>query len=188
MADNVTLSSALRTNLLSLQKTGDLTNRTNSRLSTGLKVASAIDDAVAYFQAKGLSDRAGDLTVKKDSVDQGVSTVKSAITGLEAIEKILVQMKGVALSAKSAVDDDRDELQDQFATLATQLNNVANDTSYQGHPGRQRSGLGPHGSGRCQRRRRCNRSRQRRLEHGQRGRVPVRRGDQGPRLRHRQRA
>ncbi|MGE5545701.1 MAG: flagellin [Solirubrobacterales bacterium] len=132
MADNVTLSSALRSNLLSLQKTGDLVNRTNNRLSTGLKVASAIDDAVAYFQAKGLSDRAGDLTVRKDGIDQGISTVKSAVTGLEAIEKTLVQMKGVVLSAKSATNAERVDLTKQFTTLATQLNNLANDASYQG--------------------------------------------------------
>ncbi|MBC7906120.1 MAG: flagellin [Rhodospirillaceae bacterium] len=132
MADNVTLSSAVRTNLLSLNKTADSVNRTNSRLSTGLKVASAVDDAVAYFQAKGLSDRAGDLTSRKESIDQAVSSVKSAIGGLESVEKILTQMKGVALSAKSATDADRTELASQFNTLATQLTNLVNDTSYQG--------------------------------------------------------
>jgi len=132
MADNVTLSSAVRTNLLSLNKTADSVNRTNSRLSTGLKVASAVDDAVAYFQAKGLSDRAGDLTARKESIDQAVSSVKSAIGGLESVEKILTQMKGVALSAKSATDTDRIELASQFNTLASQLNNLVNDTSYQG--------------------------------------------------------
>jgi len=132
MADNVTLSSAVRTNLLSLQKTGDLVNRTNNRLSTGLKVASAIDDAVAYFQAKGLSDRAGDLTGRKDSIDQAISSVKSAMGGLESVEKILVQMKGVALSAKSATNEERVDLAEQFNSLATQLNNLVNDSSYQG--------------------------------------------------------
>lgn len=132
MADNVTLSSAIRTNLLSLNKTAESVDRTNSRLSTGLKVASAVDDAVAYFQAKGLSDRAGDLTIRKDSIDQAISSVKSAMGGLESVEKILNQMKGVALSAKSATDTDRVDLSKQFNSLATQLNNLVNDTSYQG--------------------------------------------------------
>jgi flagellin len=132
MADNVTLSSAIRTNLLSLNKTADSVNRTNSRLSTGLKVSSAVDDAVAYFQAKGLSDRAGDLTSRKDSIDQGISSVKSAMGGLESVEKILNQMKGVALSAKSATDAERGDLSKQFNTLSTQLNHLVNDTSYQG--------------------------------------------------------
>jgi flagellin-like hook-associated protein FlgL len=132
MADNVTLSASIRSNLLSLQNTGSMVNRTNSRLSTGQKVASAIDDAVAYFQAKGLSDRASDLTTRKDEIDQGISTVKSAITGLENVEKILVQMKGVALSAKSATSTERADLEKQFNSLAKQLNNLATDTTYQG--------------------------------------------------------
>jgi flagellin len=132
MADSVTLSASIRSNLLSLQNTGSLVNRTNSRLSTGLKVSSAIDDAVAYFQSKGLSDRASDLNGRKDSIDQGISSVKSAITGLENVEKILTQMKGVALSAKSATAAEKKDLESQFGTLATQLNNLTNDTSYQG--------------------------------------------------------
>jgi len=133
MADNVTLTSAIRTNLLSLQQTGDLVNRTNSRLSTGLKVASAIDDAVNYFQAKQLSDRASDLTTRKEIIDQGVSSLKSAIGGLESVEKILTQMKGIVLSAKSApTGGERTDLMKQFNTLGTQLTNLANDTSFQG--------------------------------------------------------
>ncbi|MGE5514876.1 MAG: flagellin [Bacteroidota bacterium] len=132
MADTVTLSSSVRSNLLTLQNTGSLVNRTNSRLSSGQKVASAIDDAVAYFQAKGLSDRAGDLTSRKDGIDQGISSLKSAVTGLENVEKILVQMKGVVLSAKSATAADKADLATQFTTLAKQLNNLVNDTSYQG--------------------------------------------------------
>jgi len=133
MADNVTLTSAIRTNLLSLQKTSDLVNRTNNRLSTGLKVASAIDDAVNYFQAKQLSDRASDLTTRKEIIDQGVSSLKAAIGGLDSIEKILTQMKGIVLSAKSAPTDvERADLSKQFNTLGAQLTNLANDTSFQG--------------------------------------------------------
>lgn len=132
MANDVTLSSSIRSNLLTLQNTGSMVDRTNARLSSGQKVSSAIDDAVAYFQAKGLSDRAADLTGRKDGIDQGISSLKSAITGLENVEKILVQMKGVALSAKSANATDRASLATQFKTLSEQMNNLVNDTSYQG--------------------------------------------------------
>lgn len=132
MADNVTLSASIRTNLLSLKNTGELVGRTNNRLSTGMKVSSAIDDAVAYFQGKSLSDRASDLTVRKDAIDQGISSVKAAIGGLESVEKLLVQMKGVVLSAKSATNTERVDLESQFSTLTAQLDNLANDASFQG--------------------------------------------------------
>lgn len=132
MADTVTLSSSIRSNLLTLQNTGTLVNRTNSRLASSKKVASAVDDAVSYFQGKSLSDRAGDLNVRKDNIDQGISSVKTAMSGLESIEKLLVQMKGVVLSAKSATDSERVDLQTQFNTLSKQVNNLSNDASYQG--------------------------------------------------------
>ena len=66
MAGEVKLSSAIRANLLSLQKTAQLIARTQGRLSTGLNVAFPVADAVAFFQAKSLSDRASDLSEKKD--------------------------------------------------------------------------------------------------------------------------
>ena len=101
MSDNITLSTAVRDSLLSLQRTSDLINRTNSRLSTGLKVNSAIDDAVAFFQAKALSDRASDFNEKKDTIDQAISALTAANDGLETVDSIVRQLKGLAQSAKS---------------------------------------------------------------------------------------
>ena len=72
MAENVSLSTAVRANLLALQTTSELIGRTQGRLSTGLRVASAVDDAVSFFQAKSLNDRADDFNVKKRGIDQGL--------------------------------------------------------------------------------------------------------------------
>lgn len=132
MADNVTLSNSIRSNLLSLNQTSTMVQRTNSRLSTGLKVSSAIDDAVAYFQSKSLNDRASDLTTRKDGIDQGISSLKAALTTLESQEKIMVQMKGLLLSAKSATNTERADLATQYQTLAAQVTNLVNDANYQG--------------------------------------------------------
>ena len=50
MADYpINLSNATRTNLLALQRTTSLIANTQKRLSTGLKVNSAIDNAISYF-------------------------------------------------------------------------------------------------------------------------------------------
>ena len=48
----IALSSSIRTNLLSLQRTDALAQRTETRLATGRKVNSAIDDAVAFFRRR----------------------------------------------------------------------------------------------------------------------------------------
>ncbi|MBC7952196.1 MAG: flagellin [Rhodospirillaceae bacterium] len=132
MGNEITLGAGMRTNLLSLQKTASLVGKTNSRLSTGNKVNSAIDDAVAYFQAKSLTDRASDLGGRKDGIDQGISSLTTALAGMESVEKVMVQMKGVVLSAKSATASERASLGAQLTTLAYQMNYLANDASYQG--------------------------------------------------------
>ena len=75
----VTLSDSTRTVLLSLQRTGALINRTQDRLATGLKVASPLDDAEAYFLAKGLTDRANDLLDLKEDIDLAASTLGAAV-------------------------------------------------------------------------------------------------------------
>lgn len=129
---DVTLSAAVRSSLLSLQSTTSLVERTQGRLSTGLEVASAIDDPVAFFQAKSLSDRAFDFNEKKDGIDQGVSTVTAALGGLESIEAIVRQLKGVASSLKSATGTQFTDLVSQYGTLRTQIGELANDASYQG--------------------------------------------------------
>ncbi len=115
-----------------MQATASLVARTQGRLSTGLKVASAIDDAVAFFQAKSLTDRANDLTSKKNGIDQGISSLTTALQAVESTEDVFSQMKGLVLSAKSGTASDRSTLAIQFNELATQANNLVNDSSYQG--------------------------------------------------------
>jgi flagellin len=129
---DVTLSASVRASLLSLQNTTTLITQTQGRLSEGLKVSSAIDDPVAFFQAKSLSDRAGDLLEKKDGIDQGISTVTAALDGVEGIESLVNQLKGVANSAKSATNAQIADLVTQFNDLKTQINNLATDAIYQG--------------------------------------------------------
>jgi len=129
---DVTLSNAVRSSLLSLQGTTQLINRTQNRLSSGLEVASSIDDPVSFFQAKTLSDRASDFDEKKSGIEQGISTLTAAIDGADGIENIVSQMKGLALSAKSSTSSTIGELVSQFNDLRTQIANLAADTTYQG--------------------------------------------------------
>lgn len=129
---DVALSSSIRSNLLSLQRTTDLMDRTSQRLSTGKKVQSAVDDAVAFFQAKGLSDRANDLDERKSRMEQGIKSVNTAIEGLDAVESILRQMKGAVVSAKSSKAEKRAELMETYNGLAVQLNKLVGDATYQG--------------------------------------------------------
>ena len=132
MADNVTLSSAVRESLLSLQNTSQLIQKTQGRLASGLRIESAIDDPVSFFQAKGLSDRAFDFSERKDAIDQGISTVTAALDGVQGIEELVRQIKGVVSSMKSATATQMSDLVTQFNDLRTQIDNLGNDSSFQG--------------------------------------------------------
>jgi flagellin-like hook-associated protein FlgL len=132
MAQNVTLSAAVRTSLLSLQGTTKLIDRTQNRLSTGLEVGGPVDDAVAYFQSKGLSDRATDFSEKKSNIDQGISSLSSAIEGINGVESLVRQLKGLALNAKSATSETISGIVSQFNDLRNQINYLTADSAYQG--------------------------------------------------------
>ena len=130
---DINLSTATRTNLLSLTRTTDLIARTQERLSTGLKVNSAIDDAIAFFQARSLSDRASDLTLLKSSIDLSINTVEVAAIGIESITGVVEQMKGIALAAKSdSSTANRSKAAVQFNDLRDQIDNLSNDSSFKG--------------------------------------------------------
>lgn len=130
---DISLSSATRTNLLSLQKTTGLIGRTQERLATGLKVNSAIDDALAFFKARNLNSRAGELSTIKDSITDGINVIRAAIQGLEAIESTLKQLKAIAQSAISSPESStRAKLASQFNELRSQVDNLAEDSSFNG--------------------------------------------------------
>ncbi|MGE4064749.1 MAG: flagellin [Rhodospirillaceae bacterium] len=133
MAQEITLSTATRTNLLSLQNTTSLIGRTQERLATGLKVNSAIDDALAFFKARNLNSRASDLQTIKDGVTDGINVIKAGIQGLESMESILKQMKALAQSAISSPESStRAKLASQFNELRSQVDNLAEDSSFNG--------------------------------------------------------
>lgn len=128
----VTLSSSVRANLLSLQRTTGLINRTQDRLSTGLAVASPIDDAIKFFQAKSLSDRAGDLSDRKDAIDQGISALQTVVEATEALENLTNQIKGTIDSSRSGTKEQRAEFATQINELVNQIQKLVDDTTFQG--------------------------------------------------------
>jgi len=132
MAD-ITLSAAVRSNLLALARTSRLIDRTQDRLSTGLRVNSPVDDAKAFFEAKALSDRATTINEKKDSIDQAISSVSVALDAVNSIDTIVQQLKGVVNSAASgATAAEFAELNAQYNSLIAQIDNLASDATYQG--------------------------------------------------------
>jgi len=102
MPTAVNLSASIRTNLLALTQTNSLFDRTSERLSTGLKINSALDGASPFFAARNLNNRAADFTGLKDGIGQAIQTLKTADKGLEALTQLVEQAKSLADQAKEA--------------------------------------------------------------------------------------
>ncbi len=112
----VILSSAVRSNLLSLQNTAALLETTQTRLATGLRVNSALDDPAAFFTASSLNSRAGDLNRLLDSVGLAVQTLEAADTGISAITDLVEAAQAAARNALQAPGP--------VASIATTTGNV----------------------------------------------------------------
>ncbi|KQO91330.1 flagellar protein [Methylobacterium sp. Leaf90] len=101
MSSGITLSSATRQNLLSLQDTSALTATTQNRLATGLKVSSALDSPVNFFTAQNLSNRSTDLGGLLDGISNGVQAIQAANQGITSIQKLIDSAKSTANQALS---------------------------------------------------------------------------------------
>ncbi len=95
----ITLSSSVRQNLLSLQSTADLLSTTQSRLATGNKVNSALDNPTNFFTAQGLNNRASDINNLLDGVGNGVQILQAANTGITSLQKLVDSAKSIANQA-----------------------------------------------------------------------------------------
>jgi len=100
--NDISLTAGMRSNLLSLQSTVALLDRTQSRLSSGKKVNTAMDNPVSYFAAQALNSRAAIIDGLKDSMGQAVQTITSADKGISGLTAMIEQAKGIAQSALSA--------------------------------------------------------------------------------------
>jgi flagellin len=132
MSNSVVLGSAVRQNLLALQGINSEINTHENHLATGLKVASAIDNAVSFFQAQSLNNRASDLLERKANIDQAISSLTTATNAAQSVVSILQQLQGVVNAAKTETGAQLSASGTQFTTLLKQLNNLVGDASYQG--------------------------------------------------------
>jgi flagellin len=96
MADpnSIVLSAGVQSNLLSLQNTNDLFTQINTRLSTGKKVNSALDNATNFFLSSAFKASATTLQGLLDNgITNSLRTIDAANTGITAITALINQIK-----------------------------------------------------------------------------------------------
>jgi flagellin len=96
---DITLTAAVRQNLLSLQDTAALLSQTQERLATGKKVNSALDNPTNFFTAAGLDARASDISNLLDSIGNGVQVLQAANTGITSLTQLVDTAKSIANQA-----------------------------------------------------------------------------------------
>ncbi|SFV30730.1 Flagellin FlgL [Devosia crocina] len=100
MGSDVSLSKAVRANLLSLQNTASMMDKTQSRLATGNKVNSALDNPSNFFTASALNSRAADMSNLLDSMASGIKVIEAANNGITALTKNLESMQSTLRQAR----------------------------------------------------------------------------------------
>jgi flagellin len=128
----ISLTPGMRANLFSLQQTSKDFEVVQKRLSTGLRVNSALDDPINFFTAQEHRLRASDLAARKDGMSEAIQTIKAANVGVENINSLIAQAKSLAQSALSATSTDATTFASQYATVIDQINQMAADSSYKG--------------------------------------------------------
>src|SRR5215471_731555 len=102
MSGDIVLSSGIRANLLSLQNTASLISKTQERLSTGLKVNSALDNPIDYFTASSLHASANNLGNLLDAVSNAIQTVQAANNGITSITKLVQSAQALVQQAQQS--------------------------------------------------------------------------------------
>ena len=99
MAGDIVLSAGVRANLLQLQKTSELITQTQTKLATGKRVNSALDNPVNFFTAQGLQNRASDLGNLLDSMSTAFNTIQAANNGITSITKLVQSAQALVSQA-----------------------------------------------------------------------------------------
>jgi flagellin len=130
---DIVLSKGVRSNLLQLQNTAHLVELTQTRLATGKKVNTALDNPTSFFTAQSLYGRANDLSALLDSIGQAQKTLEAADTGITSLTKLVQSAQATARQAQQTTSpSERASLASQFDEIRTQIDLLAADAGYNG--------------------------------------------------------
>lgn len=120
--------------LQSLNQTNKSLATTQSRINTGMNVASTKDDSAAFAVAQTLRGDLGGLKSVGSSLSRAKSTVDVAVAGAEQISDLVNQMKAKAIEASDAGLDSasRTSLAADFDGLKEQIETVIESSEFNG--------------------------------------------------------
>ena len=104
------------------------------RLSSGLRVNSAKDDAAGLAIAERMNTQVRGLNVAARNANDGISLAQVAEGALGKVGDMLQRMRELAVQASNATnsEDDRRALQSEVAQLRDEINRIAKTTAFNG--------------------------------------------------------
>jgi flagellin len=122
---------AAMTALQSLTSTNKALTETQNRISTGLRVGSAADNAAYWSIATTMRSDNSALSTVQDALGLGASTIDVAYTAVDAAIDIAKQIKDKLVAARQP-GLDREKIQTEVTELQAQLTGIANSATLQG--------------------------------------------------------
>ena len=130
----------INTNVASLNAQRNLTTSGSSlatslqRLSSGLRINSAKDDAAGMAIADRMTSQIRGLNQASRNANDGISLAQTAEGALDSVTSALQRMRELSVQAANATNSasDRAALQDEVEQLVQQINTVATQTSFNG--------------------------------------------------------
>ncbi|MFG0399354.1 flagellin [Pseudomonas sp. zjy_11] len=130
----------VNTNIASITTQGNLTKASNAqttsmqRLSSGLRINSAKDDAAGLQIANRLTSQINGLGQAVKNANDGISIAQTAEGAMQASTDILQKMRTLALSSAtgSLSADDRKSNNDEYQALTAELNRISATTTFGG--------------------------------------------------------
>jgi flagellin len=118
-----------------LSTTDTAMGKSLEKLSSGLRINRAADDAAGLAISEGLRAQVGGLKVAVRNAQDGISVVQTAEGALTETHSILQRMRDLAVQASNhgaLTDTDKAKADEEFQALAKELDDIASKTTFNG--------------------------------------------------------
>src|SRR5262249_32508194 len=104
------------------------------RLSTGLRIATAADDAAGLAISERLRSQVRSLEQANRNANDGISMAQTAEGALNEVGDIMTRLRELAVQASNGTvsSTDRDTLQEEFGSLVAEVDRIAKSTDFNG--------------------------------------------------------
>ena len=104
------------------------------RLSTGLRISTAADDAAGLAISERLRSQVRSLEQAKRNANDGISFVQTAEGALNEVSSILTRLRELAIQSSngSVSNQDKETLDEEFQSLVSEVNRIGRSTEFNG--------------------------------------------------------